>query len=325
MSNTESTASVFKNEPASISEFAGNEHDFVQIRGQVRVPGEYLFKEGSDILYYLAKAGGPAAKQALETLMIMRCEGGSRRAQTFDLRKIRQMPEVKRGDILVFHALAAPEKTQNVIKRHAPLLLASKEAAAPADNSVPLEEYIRGSRFKRLLNQVVALQAEQNLKSIAVLSAGPGQGKTFLAAALALGHARFLSSRVLLVDTVHQPRNRSLRLERLISRNGSNGAEGSVDLLTTRSLEGGEQESNDFRLSNELRAWSEEYDVVLVDTCAIDSADENKIDPVIVGSQVDGAFLVTTKAVEDRVVMRQIAAMLKRSRVRLKGVIYNEI
>src|SRR5262249_44057334 len=75
-----------------------------------------------------------------------------------------------------------------------------------------LSDYIRDPRFKRLFDQVASAQARGCLKSLAVLSGYPGEGKTFLVSVLALGYATFLRRRVLILDTISQTRNESFYL-----------------------------------------------------------------------------------------------------------------
>lgn len=52
--------------------------------------------------------------------------------------------------------------------------------SAGGDFRKALLEYIRVPAFKRLLNQVVSIQAKRSIKSIAVLSEYPEEGRSFL-------------------------------------------------------------------------------------------------------------------------------------------------
>jgi hypothetical protein len=68
--------------------------------------------------------------------------------------------------------------------------------------SSPFFDYIRNNDFKRLLGKILSTVEKEKALSLAVLSAEPGDGKTFMIAAMALGYAVLLQKRVLIVNTV---------------------------------------------------------------------------------------------------------------------------
>ena len=87
----------------SVEESVGNTA-VVQILGSVKNPGEYKFDHRSDFFVYLSKAGGPTAEADLENIEVIRSIQGRRKAKSFSLRKVEQVPEVQVGDIVIVHA-----------------------------------------------------------------------------------------------------------------------------------------------------------------------------------------------------------------------------
>src|SRR6185295_2490579 len=70
-----------------------------------------------------------------------------------------------------------------------------------------LLDYVRFTEVKRLIHQVHSVQKKKGAKTIAILSLRPGEGKTFLVSALALGYAMLLKKKVLIVDATTQTLN----------------------------------------------------------------------------------------------------------------------
>jgi len=77
---------------------------YVQIIGEVRSPGEYLFKEDGDFFYYLARAGGPADKADLDRLSLIRSNAEKREKIAFSMENVGKMPAIGAGDIVIIHA-----------------------------------------------------------------------------------------------------------------------------------------------------------------------------------------------------------------------------
>lgn len=209
-------------------------------------------------------------------------------------------------------------------------------------------DYIRHPAYKRLLNQVVAAQDKQNVRSVAVLSEFPGEGKTFFVSVLALGFATFLRKRVLIMDTISQTRNESFYMGTILGHEASDvegmpgrGRPGAIDLITTRNLrrqirvhtetlefEEGEGDDDvydtaDFQIGPFITALAPSYDLILLDTCALSEVTKDNIDPIILAQQADASIVVTSRESLDRQILNKISNDLKRSSIRLLGTIFN--
>lgn len=208
-------------------------------------------------------------------------------------------------------------------------------------------DYIRHPAYKRLLNQVVAAQDKQSVRSLAVLSEFPGEGKTFFVSVLALGFASFLRKRVLIMDTISQTRNESFYMGTILGGEVSDvegvpgrGRPGSIDLITTRNLrrqirihgepidihEEGEEDlydTADFQIGPFITALAPSYDLILLDTCAMSEVTKENIDPIILAQQADASILVTSPESLDKQLLSKVSSDLRRSNIRLLGTIFN--
>jgi Mrp family chromosome partitioning ATPase len=219
--------------------------------------------------------------------------------------------------------------------------------APPGSVRAVFSEYIRHPSFKRLLNAISTAQERDRLKSLAVLSYFPGEGKTFFVSVLALGYASFLRKRVLIMDTVSQTRNESFYMGTVLGAPEDDpmttGPSGTIDLVTTRNLHGtvptaaelhalGPDErvddrigydTADFQIGPFLTGLSPSYDLILLDTCALTEVTKDHLDPIILAQQTDGSLLVTSDASMDRAVVQRVASDLSRAGVKIAGTVFN--
>ena len=223
------------------------------------------------------------------------------------------------------------------------LMLRKDATHTPMERSVGalhiLSEYIREPYFKRLLNAIAGAQYHSNFKTLAVLSQQPGEGKTFFVCSVALAYSQYLQGRVLIVDTTKQTRDKLLFLECLISEaqngvvnghangngNGNkNGKKNSrIDFLTTRNINGGAHDWSDFQLASYIDRFKQEYDLVLIDTCALEVVDRYATDPLIVARGSDASVLITSKQTLKKERLSEIQRELKSSEVNLLGTVFN--
>lgn len=191
-----------------------------------------------------------------------------------------------------------------------------------------LAEYVRRTEFKRILNQIVALQLDEKAKSLAILSYFPGEGKTFFVAALALAYVKFLNGRVLIVDTTNQTSKRSLFLECILNESGQSAklpgtTSGRIDLITGANFEQKDNDCADFHIGPYVDQIKQDYDLVLLDTCAVAKADCNNMDPLIVARFVDAALLVTSPRSLQHEILTRMRKITERYEIRLVGSIFN--
>jgi len=192
-------------------------------------------------------------------------------------------------------------------------------------------DYVRGVEFKRILSDVGALQHQHHFQSLALMSRVSGEGKTFFAAVLALGYALFLRRRVLILDTIAQTSTSALHLAPILTDATGSGVDsggGQVDVVTSREFDSAGRDTPsswgaDFAIGEYIERIRGEYDLVLVDTCAVESAGLETLDPIVVGRQVDTAILITSPRTIRREQLHALGGELRRRDVNLLGTIYN--
>lgn len=199
------------------------------------------------------------------------------------------------------------------------------------DRRPHLMEYIKTPRFKRLLSEIVSAQHERDFRSLAVLSRSAGEGKTFFASVLALGYATFLRRRVLILDTIAQGDGGELYLGEVLNEVSTRSAQ--IDIVTSRAIEEDEDTSAsrerlglpgvDFGIGDFLERVSREYELIIVDTCAITETSGLKLDPIVVARQTDAAVLVTSKSSLEARSLEALGRELRARRVDLLGTIHN--
>lgn len=200
-----------------------------------------------------------------------------------------------------------------------------------------LLDYVHAPEFKRLLSDIAAAQHERDFRSIAVLSRDRGEGKTFFVSVLALGYAAFLGRRVLILDSIAQNSVSALYLERLFHADSADApalaSRGSIDVMTSREL--GDEESDsvhagaprlggaDFTIGDFIGRMHADYDLIVVDTCALSGSSVHTLDPIVVARQTDTAILVTSQATLHRDAVSEVGRELRRRSIALLGTVYN--
>lgn len=217
-------------------------------------------------------------------------------------------------------------------------------------------DYISQPHFKRFLHNLACIQEERGFKSLAVLSAKRGEGKTFLVSVLALAYAQFLKKRVLILDTISQTRDESFYYRgNVLGAPTEHNVDpkrlppGVIDLITTRNLsrqvqvykrhglrlpytgdrsgDYGEEangEATDFHIGRFVETHTAEYDLILLDTCSLEVSNGGTIDPLVLARQANAAILVTSPLSLDRTMVEPLKRELKKCRVNLLGTVYNQ-
>jgi Mrp family chromosome partitioning ATPase len=189
-----------------------------------------------------------------------------------------------------------------------------------------LSEFVRGTEVKRLINQIINAQNRNNFRTLVVLSEFSGEGKTFFTAAMALSYARFLANSVLIVNTIPQQGQGDTLLRAIVGRHSSStikGANGRIDLITARTDGVGKFDSPDFQVAYYIDRFANNYDLVLIDTCAMSMNDSKYIDPVIVARYAEASVLITSNRSVERTTARRIVQKLNRYGIRPLGTVYN--
>ncbi len=217
-----------------------------------------------------------------------------------------------------------------------------------------LIDYIRYPQCKRLINRIFTAQKTNNFKSVAVISQFPEEGKTVFTAVLALGFHMFLDKRVLIMDTVSQTRDESFYYRGLLGHSllelDQKKKQSCIDLITTRNVGSKirfqhlqtpdksteveipdfnqDQDSDvtsDFKLCGFIESMKSNYDLILLDTCALSTANKYNFDPLILAQHADTSILVTTPRSLDRGLLKELTQELRRYNVSSLGMVVNPV
>ncbi len=194
--------------------------------------------------------------------------------------------------------------------------------------------------FRTLRTRILLLAQEQTLRSIQTTSAGPGEGKSTVAANLAIATAR-AGFRVLLVDA-------DCHRRRLHGIFGLAGLKGFTDLLAHRgqpveelaqalclptryanlsllpagsALENTAELFAHSRLDEAVQALARMYELVIYDSPPVLSV----ADPAVLAPHMDGVLLVVRAGMYPREAVQQAHAELAGVHARMLGVVLNGI
>lgn len=175
--------------------------------------------------------------------------------------------------------------------------------------------------------------SHKNICTIAVTSSVAGEGKSEVAANLAVVLAQ-AGRRVLLVDTdMRQPAQH--RLWGLINSVGLSNVIGQDDFFLSKQtideylsiLTAGVRPPNPLalidsdRMSSLIETFSEKYDYVIFDTPPL----VGTADAAILGKMVDGVLLVARPGVVDSVSAKAAKSLLERSKANVLGIVANAV
>jgi len=215
-----------------------------------------------------------------------------------------------------------------------------------------VQEFAGYSELQQLAYNIAALQQEKSIRSLAVLSFLPGEGKTLFCAALAKAYADACHTKVLVMDTtsVHDPD--SLLLKDCLTTSNSG-----VDLASLQDRQNGSFATK--KTSSEIhepetpalvaqvvnrgsvtvpngqegpmsivkRATGEgakNYGLVLLDTAPLTAKNRSPIDPLLVARLCDASVLVVSqKFLQANNISSQLR-ILEDPSLHLAGVISNE-
>ena len=180
-----------------------------------------------------------------------------------------------------------------------------------------LYDYLGNADFKRVLSQIHSAVSQQKLRSLAVISTEQGAGKTFFVSVIALGLASLLKQRVAIIETV-------------APRKGDQSNSWApalypmhMDYIGSLSVAECEMEVSDFQIRDYINAFERDYDLVILDTCAIEAANSYSMDPLIIAQQADAALVILSKNCLGKDKLRRMRSELKRWKVKVLGTVYN--
>ncbi|GAE31342.1 CpsD/CapB family tyrosine-protein kinase [Halalkalibacter hemicellulosilyticus] len=199
---------------------------------------------------------------------------------------------------------------------------------AETDKRSPIAE-----QYRTIRTNIEFSAVDEELRTLAVTSSGPGEGKSTTAANLAIVMAQN-GSRVLLVDADLRKPTMHYTFKTINSRGLTNVLtkqdeleeacqQTKIENLTI--LTSGPIPPNPSELLNSkmmeitLRQATEMFDVVLLDTPPVMAV----ADPQIIASKVNGTIIVTSSGKTDKEQLTRTKDLLTKAKARLLGVVLN--
>lgn len=106
-------------------------------------------------------------------------------------------------------------------------------------------------------------------------------------------------------------------------KNAKGSPHGAIDLITTKESAEESQEVIDFHMKSHIESFSDGYDVVLFDTCAMNAADKDNMDPIVIARDTDAVILLTSPRSLDRELMGRLVGDFKRWEIQIIGTVFN--
>lgn len=196
-----------------------------------------------------------------------------------------------------------------------------------------LRAYVGYAEFRALVDSLSRAAEKKQLKSFAIVSEGSGEGKTFLAASLALAFALQRGQRVLVVDMTTFEQEGSLSLARLLDADASDLSVGAfmttceerIELVRVANLNADFGSSTELRVREFREGPAKDFDLVIFDTCALDARNRRNVDPAAVARGAGAAVLVASPLSQRRESVNSVRARLQGAEVPLLGVVANPI
>lgn len=220
-----------------------------------------------------------------------------------------------------------------------------------------LRGYIQRPECKRLVRELVTQQEESGARTLALVSQLPGEGRSFMTAAIALSYSQFLLKRVLVIDTVQAALRTSSVLKNFLADDCCEGPRptppkrgvGAIEMVAPdvlNDLVGGRMRAGsvepyllgttvpferdtvqhqgiDFHLGAYLDNVENRYDLILIDTCAFSEAAHNQVDPALAAAVSHMVVLVTSARSVNQETIAAVQKTLSQNRISLFGTLYN--
>lgn len=214
-----------------------------------------------------------------------------------------------------------------------------------------LKDFIRYSEVKQVLYRILDLQKERgtDFRSLAVVSALPGEGKTLFCTALAMAYVETCRARLLVVDTTTFNRPGSLILRQCLDPGHPQ-----IDLLSlaeerrsgngVKPLSGGVERQegplgtdetavppppSPMEIEHSLirkvaKDHAKQYGLVILDTTALSVKNKNNLDPSLVARKSDASLLIASRRLLESPDLDERLQQLMDPALHLIGVVSNE-
>jgi Mrp family chromosome partitioning ATPase len=193
-----------------------------------------------------------------------------------------------------------------------------------------LHNFIQYTEIKNLLDRLLLLQETEKFHSLAVLSEFDGEGKTFVAAALAVAYTERLKRKVLIVDTttprqLHLPVSAKTRKKSELLGELLEEAE-QVDVISLSEWSGMKSHGNadEYQIKKLFAQIATQYSLILVDTSSLSRRNRNNFNPVLIARQCDASILISARSEIAPAISEEHKNNIVNSHVKLIGMIHNQ-
>ena len=213
-------------------------------------------------------------------------------------------------------------------------LLELQMPAREVDLPRALQSLVRFAETKQILDHLLSAQRERKVRSLAILSEMPREGRSLFAATLATSFGQLVRQKVLVVDcNTHRSPN-SLTLERLLESDELAEQERleqvrktlsvNVSIIRLRDWAEGMDTMPEYEVKSLMEGPGKNFDLAIFDTCAMAAKNRNNLDPIAIARRCDAAVLLVSKRSATRALMYDIRERLKKEKLELLGIAVNE-
>lgn len=197
-----------------------------------------------------------------------------------------------------------------------------------------LQTVVRFAETKQILDQLLQAQRDRKLRSLAILSELPREGRSLFAATIATSFGQLVRQKVLVVDgnTLRGPN--SLSLERLLESDELASVERmdqvrktlsmNVSLIRLRDWAEGMDTIAEYEVKALMDGPGKGFDLVIFDTCAMAAKNRNNLDPIAIARRCDGCVLLVSRKSATRGMMQEIRERMRKEKLELVGIALND-
>ena len=226
--------------------------------------------------------------------------------------------------------------SQNLFRRRPSTeeLLRQQLPGPEVDLPRTLQSVVRFAETKQILDQLLQAQRERKMRSLAVLSELPREGRSLFTATLATSFGQLVKQKVLVVDGSTQRGSYSLSLERLLEsdelsedthvKQVRRTLSVNVSLVRLRDWAEGMDTIAEYEVKSLMDGPGKNFDLAIFDTCAMAAKNRNNLDPIAIARRCDAAVLLVSRRSATRAMLGEIRERLKKEKLELLGIVLNE-
>jgi Mrp family chromosome partitioning ATPase len=219
-----------------------------------------------------------------------------------------------------------------LIGNDANVVLLNQNSLKDSEVASSFNSLIKYAEYKRVFEQMISHGEKHPFKTISVLSQEVGEGKTLFASLFAYSYSHILKKRVLIIDTQTKANGKSHVLDQIFEVEDSNGNnfqprptfQIGIDIIhIARVAENQNKANSEYTIQVIIEKYSDKYDLIIVDTCAISLRNQNNFDPIVISNRLDTTVYVTsTKSLESSFIV-ELKEKMKLNPRFCMGVVFN--